>query len=82
MKQYQHLVQLHPTHEGQKVMAACFHPLVSTARDNCDRAMTGISSSLANALRFREIIDISCSRFPDLFDGLLTSTVSNQQRLV
>ena len=39
-------------------------PRVSTARDNWDNAITGILNSLANALRLREIVEISCSRLP------------------
>ena len=39
-------------------------PLVSTALDNWDNAITGTSNSLANAFKFLEIIEISCSRFP------------------
>ena len=30
-------------------------PLVSTARESCDNAITGIFNSLANAFRFLEI---------------------------
>ena len=40
-------------------------PLNSTARDNCDRAIIGISSSFASAFKFLEIVEISCSLFPD-----------------
>ena len=31
-------------------------PLNSTARDNCDRAIIGISSSFASAFKFLEIV--------------------------
>ena len=36
----------------------------STLRESCDKAITGMSNSLANAFRLREIVDISCSRLP------------------
>ena len=39
-------------------------PRVSTARDNCESAITGTFSSFANAFKFLDIVDISCSRFP------------------
>ena len=43
-------------------------PLVSTALDNCDNAITGTSNSFAKAFKFLEIVEISCSLFPFLFD--------------
>ena len=39
-------------------------PRVSTALDSCDKAITGTLSYFASALRLREIVEISCSRFP------------------
>ena len=39
-------------------------PLVSTERDNWDKAMTGTSSSLAMLFMERLIVEISCSRLP------------------
>ena len=39
-------------------------PRVSTARDSCERAITGTSNSLAKAFKFLEIVEISCSRLP------------------
>ena len=39
-------------------------PRVSTARLNCDRAITGTLNSLAILFRDLEIVEISCSRFP------------------
>ena len=43
-------------------------PLVSTALESWDKAITGIFNSFANALRFLEIVDISCSLLPALFE--------------
>ena len=42
-------------------------PRVSTARDNCESAITGTFNSLANAFKFREMVEISCSLFPPPF---------------
>ena len=42
-------------------------PRVSTARDNCDSAITGTPNSLAKAFKFLEIVEISCYRFPPPF---------------
>ena len=39
-------------------------PRVSTERDNCDKAMIGIFNSLAILFMEREMVEISCSRFP------------------
>ena len=36
----------------------------STARDNCESAITGMLNSFANAFKFRDIVEISCSLFP------------------
>ena len=45
-----------------------FLPRISTARDSCDSAMTGMSISFASTFRPREISPTSTARLPSLRD--------------
>ena len=41
-------------------------PLVSTALESWERAIIGMSNSFAKDFKFLDIVEISCSLFPDL----------------